>query len=126
MQKDCGRNEEGVVLVLNIEIGTGRCEPVGGTTQEVRVRPHDDPHDVARKFCADNGLEPDIEDKIAAYIVSNLPTEKRSPAVKASVDSSKKPAQRRTPLGQRLTELLTGAFNAGSKYGGKQQFATLA
>jgi len=66
-----------VILVLNIEIGffIRLILILGDSIQEIKVRHNDDPHKIAKEFCVKNNLELDTVDKIAAYIINNLPNE---------------------------------------------------
>ncbi len=82
------------------------------------MRPHDDPHEIARKFCIANSLDPEIEEKISAYIINNLPSDKRTPMTKSTESPySKLVSSHRSPQKQDMSGMLKSAFDTASKCG---------
>jgi hypothetical protein len=125
-QEEGAERSEPAALILNIEIGRGTKEPVGGTVQEIKVGIHDKPQDVAKAFCEANKLDSDIQERIAKYIEKNLPTSPDGEiAGKPSLDGTPKTEQtggRKRAHSQggqsQLEDHRRQAFAADSKYAG--------
>ena len=85
------------------------------------MKPNDDPQKVAKDFCIQNNIEHDIEEKIMAYIVNNLPADKK-PFNTTSVNNKSGSQSCKHSDGNPMTDLekcRRNAFNPGSKYAGK-------